>query len=680
MRLHSIALRNIRSYLSETITFPEGSVLLAGDIGSGKSTVLLAIEFALFGIKKGELSGEALLRNGKREGNVELCLTVKEKKLIIKRTLKRTKDGVKQEAGYLLLGDLKREGTPVELRAWILELLGYPEMLLEKGKDLIYRYTVYTPQEEMKRILSESSETRLDILRRVFQIDKYKRIRENAQVMVGHLREQVRMHEGRALTLEANIAEQVRGERKLVETAAKIAHKKADREQIANLLAKAEERQTALQGQLADLREKRLRFDRAVTELQGIARQRTQIQQDVAQLEKLIIPVVVQEDPGLKGSIAAQRDALRTLQERERQNRMRQGEAMARQRQCQSTISSLERLDNCPTCLQHVPSSHKEQVIGREQAALQQLLQQKAGLAQEQEQLTSGQRDAQAALDLLQRKTQEQDILLLKARQNENYLAQIAAKKKLLEELKARAGAMNGVQQELSAALLSAKDVEQQETDLAKELKLLRQQERELMGLLSGLQSEEMALKEQQTRFAEEIRLQKESKKLAQESQALAGWLSEPFTSLMSVIEQHVMARIQQEFNALFSEWFSLLMEDEGLSVRIDDRFTPIVTQNGFETEISYLSGGEQTSAALAYRLALNKVINDLIGHIETKDLIILDEPTDGFSAEQLDRLKDVFERLNLGQVIVVSHESKIESFVDHVIRVQKEEHASRIT
>ena len=55
MILKYIKLENIRSYLNQIIEFPTGSVLLSGDIGSGKSTVLLAIEFVLFGVKRKDL-------------------------------------------------------------------------------------------------------------------------------------------------------------------------------------------------------------------------------------------------------------------------------------------------------------------------------------------------------------------------------------------------------------------------------------------------------------------------------------------------------------------------------------------------------------------------------------------------------------------------------------------------
>ena len=61
------------------------------------------------------------------------------------------------------------------------------------------------------------------------------------------------------------------------------------------------------------------------------------------------------------------------------------------------------------------------------------------------------------------------------------------------------------------------------------------------------------------------------------------------------------------------------------------------------------------------------------------KDLIILDEPTDGFSAEQLDKVRDVLDQIGVKQTIIVSHESKIESFVDSVVRVSKSEHVSEV-
>ena len=177
MIIKKVKLKNIRSYVEEEIDFPQGSVLLAGDIGSGKSSVLLAIDFALFGLRRGNLSGASLLRNGADLGSVELHFNIEDKNVVIQRNLKKSSNAIVQDSGYIIINDERRDATAIELKQAILELLNYPKELLTRSKSLIYRYTVYTPQEEMKSILLGDKDIRLDTLRKVFDIDKYKRIK-----------------------------------------------------------------------------------------------------------------------------------------------------------------------------------------------------------------------------------------------------------------------------------------------------------------------------------------------------------------------------------------------------------------------------------------------------------------------------------------------------------------------
>ncbi len=187
MIIRSIRLENIRSYVNQEIRFPEGRVLLSGDIGSGKSSILLAMDFALFGLAKGSNNGSGLLRNGAEKGSVELSFEIDGRNIVIKRGLKRS-SGVVQDYGSLIVDGKERQLTVLELRQAVLGLLSYPRELLTKSKSLIYRYTVYTPQEEMKGILLEGKDLRLDTLRKVFGIDKYKRIRDNAKIFVDEIK------------------------------------------------------------------------------------------------------------------------------------------------------------------------------------------------------------------------------------------------------------------------------------------------------------------------------------------------------------------------------------------------------------------------------------------------------------------------------------------------------------
>lgn len=139
------------------------------------------------------------------------------------------------------------------------------------------------------------------------------------------------------------------------------------------------------------------------------------------------------------------------------------------------------------------------------------------------------------------------------------------------------------------------------------------------------------------------------------------------------------MLKLHSDFTSFFEKWFDMLVGNDNLKISIAEDFSPKILQDGYDMEYENLSGGEKTAAALAYRLALNQVINNLISNIKTHDLLILDEPTDGFSDEQLDRMKLVLDELKIKQILIVSHEDKIESFVDNIVRFQKDQHVTKI-
>ena len=157
-------------------------------------------------------------------------------------------------------------------------------------------------------------------------------------------------------------------------------------------------------------------------------------------------------------------------------------------------------------------------------------------------------------------------------------------------------------------------------------------------------------------------------------------WLEVFFINLMSIMERKIMLRIHNEFNSLFQNWFSMIMDTENIRVRLDEEFSPLIEQSGYDIDYDSLSGGERTACALAYRLALNQIINTVADYINTKDLIILDEPTEGFSSEQIEKVRDVLHELKMNQIIIVSHESKVESFVDSIIKIKKEGDISSIS
>ena len=149
-------------------------------------------------------------------------------------------------------------------------------------------------------------------------------------------------------------------------------------------------------------------------------------------------------------------------------------------------------------------------------------------------------------------------------------------------------------------------------------------------------------------------------------------WIESYFVRSVERIEGQVLASLQAGLDEAYRGWFATLVDDETKTSRIDDTFMPIVDQDGYEVDLAHLSGGERTSVSLAYRLALNTLLRRETRSLRS-NLLILDEPTDGFSKPQLDKVHSILKALEYEQIIIVSHDRELEAHADHVFHVTKE-------
>ncbi len=822
MLLKSLSLQNIRSYVDETISFPDGSLLLAGDIGAGKTTILLAIEFALFGTLRSELEASSLLRNGCAAGRIELTIELQGKEIRVNRTLKRTATSVKQEAGFIAVQQQRIDATPTELRARMVELLGYPKEALTKTKGLLYRYTVFTPQEQMRQILYDEKEVRLGILRKVFQIDKYKRIQENAVLIAKALRtesrivketltdlpqllEQKELYEKQSKDLAVQV-EQERIRRNEIHALVKeqemhLAHIEVQQKEIYALLEKKavcvsarkknQEEHILLKKKLNDIAFQRMQLENILAVLlekpTSIARE--ELEKQIPALERTLQEqkqqrlLLLQEHATLqkqrkafqKEHIALQealaykksyKEELVILQKCEEQKeilekRMQKTEealaaltktmaTFAVQKQtAEDLIKRIPVLEICTFCFQEVNADHKhtiletqqkqyyeaqekEQMIAREKEDVQQqcendkkqmkdiLVAEKksAVLLKVLEELNQKEKEKEAKerelhlveerllevsfaleaiqtenLDALEKELLKQKALLQKIsawekalleRKNTEVIFQEKSlqKQQLEKELQEREGQQRRLENELliiENALKQYGDIEEIYKKQKHALQEVQQKEKQQEIWMITAEKELQRIYEQKTQVEKELQTKQKKAGQVHSMELFVRWIEEYFTPLIATMEKQVMLQVHAAFAAVFTTWFSLLMDDTSITARLDEEFTPIIDQNGYDTALLDLSGGEKTAVALAYRLALNKVINDFMTTIHTRDLIILDEPTDGFSAQQLDKVREVLDELKMRQIILVSHEHKIESFVDHVLRIEKIEHVSRV-
>jgi len=680
MRLRSLHLQNIRSYTDERVAFPTGMTLLAGDVGSGKSTLLLAIEFALFGIQRGELSGSALLRHGAPRGAVTLELEVGGKSVMVTRRLKRVNSAVAQESGSIVIDGATTELSAQELKARVLQLLNYPHGLLSKGKRPLWRYTVYTPQEEMKAILYERPDERVDTLRKLFDIDKYKRVRENALLILRELKRE-------ETELKARIDELKRGLVEEQEVKERLALLAKERDNLSGkvkaLSATLEERRGALvriEKERFALAELQKRLAIAQNKVETLQRQQAEVQEDLARVEAEL-------RRNAPGTIRIKDvEALRQhLDEHERKLHGKEAALHASEEKERAIISEAEErvarigaLTTCPTCAQPVDEQHKEHIrqeveerITAAQGRLTRLAVVKEELARRRAQYEKRrselrERERLAEAEKVRRTLREQ---LGKRRE-----AIIRTQERLATEL----AEVKASVQEL--ALSQRAPVDEEAFQQAKRAVDEARNNLETARLqLVALEKECEGLQREAERFAKRrAQLDARTAALGQCQQRLS-WIQRHLLNVAHAIEKALFSTVYGLFNEYFKEWFSLLLEEETITVRLDPDFTPVIIQDGYETSVEHLSGGEKTSVALAYRLSLNKAINEFLTGINTKGLLILDEPTDGFSSEQLDRVRDVLERLKLDQILIVSHEAQLEGYVDHILNVRKSGNESRV-
>ena len=155
-------------------------------------------------------------------------------------------------------------------------------------------------------------------------------------------------------------------------------------------------------------------------------------------------------------------------------------------------------------------------------------------------------------------------------------------------------------------------------------------------------------------------------------------WLDSYFIPSVHRIEKSVMESLRYDFNEFYEDWYSKLVDDPTKRSRVDERFAPVLEQDGYQQSIDSLSGGEKTSVALAYRLAINSTMRRQTGTLSS-NLLILDEPTDGFSREQMVKVREILDSLKSEQIIMVSHEKELEGYVEHVFRVTKSEGSSTV-
>ena len=801
MILRSISLHNIRSHADTRIEFGDGITLFRGDMGSGKSTILMAAEFALFGT--GSLRADALVTKGQSRGEVSISFEAGGHEYEVHRAMSIRNGRATQADTRLVQDGVAELLTPTDLKARVLGVLGFNEPANPRAVSRVYRYAVYTPQEEIKAILS--GDGREETIRRAFGVDDYKVSYDNAKAAAARMRADMAALEPRFERLaeyEAGLAEAEAAEARAAEdsrrlgperaaASAAVSEAEAQCARMEREAAKAEAAAENARRLEADLAAARLDMDGLMRSIDSLGREHAGAEKRAAEdpgprpttlsggaLDELVagararemrgrelaasMKALVAEAAGLSGECSGRvlgdikvdiASCSRTISDleagivaAEKSHREAADRVAALRQEAASLGRSLEMAESlgseCEWCGTALDGPSRERLAAERRGRLEaadaaaasaasaaksaesEVARLRAGLDVERGRLGGLERalDAAGKLDAVNRRIMdagaESEALAesggedagaprLDGEGDVPYLERVRASLTEWSEASARAGMARKDAESLAARIREAGSrhtaakgrAARLEADLETARAEAAEAERisaEAAGLEADLEtaraeaeriiSEHAAATEARASAgAEAARLRGEmaEARTHRERHAHLGdcaeWIRSPLLPALRSIESQVMASTLYEFREHYREWYTILVDDHTKRSDIGEGFAPTITQDGIDQDMSNLSGGERTGVALAYRLALNAMVRRQTGILDD-NLLVLDEPTDGFSREQMSKVLDILARLEARQVIIVSHEPEMEGYADTVYRVTKADGRSAVS
>jgi exonuclease SbcC len=693
MKIEIVQLQNIRSHEKSTVPFAKGFNCLVGGLGCGKSSILYAIDFALFGDPAGGRSFDYLLREGASSGKVVLQFVQNGKTYKLCRGLRRRGKGINQDPDELKL---------FEDEAVIASMKGdavAEQIKIITGLDKeLFREIVWVRQEHLKELLDAAPRDRQNRLDGLFGLSDYNIawsniaiyqrdyeterkvyekdpdvvgmgklgseydgiVEEFSKVEIGLEETGRKLDAARKVLDEANLnleklektktqAEELR--RKEAQTLANLANLEST---LKSLPEKIDAKKTSIENfeeRLGDL-EKQMDLSKADLRQIGVSPDQP--------LETLrqYLDTFANQIANLKGE---QEATSRTLRENQKRN------------------SQLTTESRCPLCLQQLSDDYKIALMQRildENSVGQKEI---SRLQREIEELQQLKNKANAAFSNLQTTIPRINDLKTRIGEESQILADLSAEFDEKKKLEA------AVHEQLEAIRSEISTFDSSEFEAARTYR--EQMLEQYHSLNSELQSNENHKKDLVKRLNEI----KERIDLAQQK-------IERMQKIVKITEiidgirdayRGIQPKLRSEFVKVLRNFVQQVLDSlvgsEGplLNVLIDENYTPYVSsESGAEREASNLSGGERTLLAFAYRLGLGQLImQSRTGH--GLSMLMLDEPTESLGREDgsIDRLAEAISRFKaVEQIIAVTHSEVFAEKAEHVIRLEKEAGVSKVS
>ena len=789
MIISEIQLDNIRSHKRSSIEFTPGINIITGNTGSGKSSVLMSIEYALFGkIGEGREEGKMLLRRNSNEGSIAIKLINNNDEYEIKRGLKRVGDSVRNDdsKNYIIKNDKK-----IDLQNRASDINSYVNKILKIESEnplKMFETITYIKQDELKNLIFETGQYKQEYIDGLLQLNKYLDVYESTRDLITKIKNEIELNkkeielgidENEIIRIETKINEnknviealkneleenRILLENKTIEKKQKESeleferNKKIDFEKMSTEIKLKNNEKIKLENEITKIKQKiedanknfkaverneKNELEKAIKNLEEITKTKSdglkKLYQDFFQLEysyknaqkeeenlsnektneNLKIKTLTEEAAKIKKQletaleienkeeIAGRIKELKTKSDelkKEMEDSTKSGfcimcgnkitdishvktEYETKIKKCQDSITELKgisdnikyskkdlenqleiikmKIDSSNEILHKVTSRLSELKIEEKKTEYEIKKDNYKKYSDELEELLSSLKKAREELQ----KVQEQEKLAIEVENYNNRINEIEkAILNYIDEIKYTEDRLAGIkfdEEELKKkengfklTIEEINKINYKITEIKKETEMREKQILEDKGRL-----EEVKIK---------IKKREEIIKTLNKKEDLLKIISNLREDIRS-IREYVRLKFINEFKSLFKARFEELRNENDYLLDIDNNYNVIINAGNEETDARALSGGEKTSVAIAYRLALSSLAS-ILGGVGKNELILMDEPTSGLDKEDINALTSAITKItDLKQIVIVTHEDSMKNIADRVIKLKKE-------
>ncbi len=658
--IKSIYLQNWKTHRESTFEFAKGTNVIVGKMGSGKSSVMDAISFALYNTfpslasRKVSLEETITARPLKQEKSVvRLEFDYNGKNYSVERIVKRKgiNEACLRENGKIISGPKTSDVTKK-----ITEIL-------EVSYDLFSR-AIYAEQNEMDYFLRLSPSERKEKFDELLGIDKYGKARQNAVTLANRVKKTIEDRKSfLAEQKKKNAPQQLSEYQKRAEEKAKwIAEKKAEDEQLKHGIAEKGKKVTILREQGKEHMAISENLLKAKSKSETLTEQINRAWEKIKGSDIGKIVEKVKEHKALihkKGGEIAELEKEISKTGKEEVS-LKQGIAVKESMLAMNMKNSSE-TDSlgaaCPVCRKPL-SGHDREKLAEELGAEEKKL--KSEISTEGKKLSELLAHIEKKEKLLaaaQKETKEIENGLRgleRLSEMASELAEKEAQKKLLEK------EMEKLLHALSAIKFDEKELEAEE----KEFYSLKEKEAKCLSeissgkeMLSEIEAGVQRIKQIQEQIASLEKQVSESEK-AVEKLAIFGSALE---STQAELRQVMIGTINEAMDEIWQKIYPY-RDFSSVKIMVEEGSYEIMVRQAdgeWSRVEGILSGGERSAAALTMRIAVSLVLTQNLGWI------ILDEPTHNLDANAVKELGETMAGhlpQLIGQIFIITHDKEMEN------------------